>query len=412
MRNWAGNLTYSAAEVHEPATVAQVQAVVARSPQVRALGSRHSFNDVADTTGVHVSLARLAPVRALDTAARTVTIDGGVTYGTLAPWLHERGWALANLASLPHIGVAGACATGTHGSGAGNQGLAAAVRALQLVTAVGDVVDVDASSDPDAFAAMSVGLGAFGVVTGLTLAVEPTFDVRQRVVEDVAFDDVVDRFDEIMASGYSVSLFTTWGTDRVEQLWRKERTDAAPFDDTYGGRWADGPRHPIGGLDPTPCTEQLGAPGPWHERLPHFRLEHTPSSGDELQSELFVARADASAAIGVLRALGPSIARVLQISEIRIVAADEPWLSPACGRDVVAFHFTWDPTWEAVRPVLARIEDALAPFSPRPHWGKLTTLPGPTIRARVERWDDVAHQLGRWDPHGRFRNAHLTRLLA
>lgn len=412
MRNWAGNRTYAASSRQEPTSVAEVQAIVAGAPRVRALGSRHSFNGVADTDGAHVSLARLPRVVELDAAARTVTVDGGVRYGDLAPWLHERGWALANLASLPHIGVVGACATGTHGSGLGNQGLAAAVRGLELVTATGDMATVTPASDPDGFAAMVVGLGAFGVVTRVTLAVEPTYQVRQRVVVDVPFDAVTERFDEVMGSGYSVSLFTTWAGDRVDQLWRKERVDAMPIDDLYGGRPAPGPLHPIATLDATPCTAQGGVPGPWHERLPHFRLEHTPSNGDELQSELFVARADAPAAIAALRALAPELAPVVQVSEVRTVAADDLWLSPAYGRDVVAFHVTWVPSWEAVRPVLQRLEDALDPFSPRPHWGKLTTMPGPVVRSRVARWDDVARQLARWDPTGRFRNAHLDELLA
>ncbi len=409
-RNWAGNITYGAAAFHEPTTVAQVQAIVSSARRVRALGSRHSFNAVADTEGDHVSLAALERVVDIDVAARTVTVDGGIRYGELAERLHAAGWALANLASLPHITVAGACATGTHGSGVGNGGLATALRGLQLVTATGDLVDVTPGVDPDAFAAMAVGLGAFGIVTRCTLAIEPTYDVRQRIFEGLPFATAIERFDEVMAAGYSVSLFTTWGGDDIEQVWRKERTDRPAGAETFGATPATRPLHPIGALDATPCTTQLGVPGPWHERLPHFRLDHTPSSGDELQSELFVDRADAPEAMCAMRALGPALAPVVQISEVRTIAADDLWLSPAHGRDSVAFHVTWVPSWEAVRPVLALVEDALAPFGPRPHPGKLTTMTPAAVRAGIDRLADVERQLARWDPDGRFRNDHLSRL--
>ncbi len=416
-RNWARNIEYGAAQFHEPTSVAEVQSVVAVSAKVRAVGSRHSFNTIADTTGDQISLAALPRIVDIDAEAHTVTIDGGIRYGELATYLHEHGWALANLASLPHISVAGACATGTHGSGTGNGNLATAVRWMQLVAASGDLVELaPLDQDPELMGAMAVGLGAFGIVTRLTLAIEPTFAVSQRVYEHIPMQTAIDRIDEIMADGYSVSLFTSWRTESIEQLWRKQRVSGDDEDDgasspRFGGMPAIHDMHPIAELSAEPCTEQLGVVGPWHERLPHFRMGFTPSSGDELQSELFVARADAPGAMQTLVELGDELAPVLKVSEVRAVAADSLWLSPCYQRDCIAFHFTWIPSWVQVEPVLARVESALEPFAPRPHWGKLSTLSGSIIRSRFERMDAFEELVTEWDPAQKFRNAYLANVL-
>ncbi|MEP7045627.1 MAG: FAD-binding protein [Ilumatobacteraceae bacterium] len=417
-RNWAGNIAYEAAAFRAPATVAEVQSIVAAAAKVRGVGSRHSFNDIADTTGDQVSLAALARTVELDAVARTVTVDGGIKYGELANRLQAAGWALANLASLPHISVAGACATATHGSGSGNGNLATAVQAMEVVSATGDLVDISRDDDPQLMDAMSVGLGAFGIVTGLTLAVEPAFNVRQWVYERLPMTTAIAQFDDIMAAGYSVSLFTSWRPDEIEQLWIKKRVEPAREDtdaDAGSGRFGATPStaemHPITGLPAEPCTEQLGVAGPWHERLPHFRMGFTPSSGDELQSELFVARADAPMVMQTLIELHDVLAPVMKISEVRTIAADTLWMSPAYGRDCASFHFTWVPSWTDVQPVLARVESALAPFAPRPHWGKLSTLPGEVVRSRVERMTQFEALVAEWDPQGKFRNAYLDALL-
>jgi alditol oxidase len=420
-RNWAGNIAYGAAQFHAPASIAEVQSIVAGSTKVRGVGSRHSFNTIADTDGDQVSLSGLERVVEIDMQARTVTVDGGVKYGELATQLEANGWALANLASLPHISVAGACATATHGSGVGNGNLAAAVQALELVTASGDLVDVSRDDDPEMMDALTVGLGAFGIVTKLTLAIEPTYSVSQRVYEHLPTPTATDRLEEIMADGYSVSLFTSWRPDTVEQLWRKQRVNANGDDAKQVGG-VDSPRfgatpaphdmHPIARLPAEPCTEQMGVPGPWHERLPHFRMGFTPSSGEELQSELFVAGSDGPDAVRTLVGLHDELAPVLQISEVRAVAADTLWLSPCYQRDSIVFHFTWILSWPDVEPVLARMESALEPFSPRPHWGKLSTLGGGVLRSRFDRLGAFEQLVTEWDPTGKFRNAYLDHLFA
>lgn len=412
-RNWAGNVVYGAARVHQPATLADLQATIASAARVRALGSRHSFSSIADTEGDLVSLDALPRSIEIDPEARTVTVDGGIRYGELAVHLHDHGWALANLASLPHISVAGACATATHGSGARNGNLATAVRAVQLVVATGDLVDVSRLDQPEVMDAITVGLGAVGIVTLVTLDIEPAFAVRQWVYERLPMATALDRLDEIMADGYSVSLFTTWRHDTIEQLWCKERDqqDTQHGDgQRFGAIAATRNMHPIAELAAEPCTEQLGVPGPWHERLPHFRMGFTPSSGDELQSELFVARQDAPGAMRTIAGMAGVLAPVLKVSEVRAVAADGLWLSPCYGRDSIAFHFTWVPSWPEVRPLLAQLEEALEPFAPRPHWGKLTTLDGRTIGSRLQRFTAFAELLGAWDSLGKFRNAYLDDL--
>lgn len=409
--NWAGNVTYGARRVHRPSSVPEVQALVAASGRIRALGSRHSFSHLADTEDDLVDLSGLPPVIDIDPAASTVTVAAGVRYGEVATRLHAAGYALPNLASLPHISVAGACATATHGSGVGNGNLATAVRALEVVTGTGDVVTVDRDADRDRFRATVVGLGALGIVTSLTLDIVPAFDVRQHVYEDLPFKRLETSFAEIAACAYSVSLFTDWAGERVNQIWVKQRV-GDPDPDIPDARPASAPRHPIAGMPAGFCTEQLGVPGPWHERLPHFRIEFTPSSGEELQSEYFVPRTYAVPALAALQSVRDRVAPILHICEIRTVAADQLWLSPAYGRDSVAIHFTWVKNEPAVTAVLPMIEERLAPFRVRPHWGKLFTMDPEVLAGRYERLARFRSLREQYDPDGTFRNAFVDRYLA
>ena len=408
--NWAGNVRFSPRHWHRPSTVDELREAVRGAERIHAVGTGHSFSAIADGPGDLVSLAQLARRIDLDPENRQVTIDGGIRYGELAPYLHERGYALANLASLPHLTVAGAVATGTHGSGNRNQSLAAAVVALELVTADGGLVRLD-RDHPD-FAGAVVGLGALGVVSALTLRVEPTFEVTQQVYDNLPFERLTADFEEISASGYSVSAFTDWRGGSVNQLWLKRRVDAdepAPPHTWHGAVAADGQRHPLPGAPVDPATEQLGVPGPWYARLPHFRLEFTPSAGEELQSEYLLARSDAPAALRAIDGIRDLVASALQICEVRTVAADDLWLSMAYQRDTVGIHFTWRHDTAAVDPVLDELERVLAPFAPRPHWGKL--FHGNPAQ-RYPRWADFRDLRARYDPTGKFSNAMLDGLFA
>jgi xylitol oxidase len=330
-------------------------------------------------------------------------------YGELAGRLRDEGVALANLASLPHISVGGAVATATHGSGDANGNLATAVAGLELVCGTGELLTA-ARGDPG-FDGLVVGLGALGAVTRLTLDVEPAYQVRQRAFEGLAWAALFDHLDEVTSAGYSVSLFTHWGRT-VDQLWVKSRVTEAPEEvrgELFGAVAATQDRHPILGLDPVNCTRQLGVPGPWSDRLPHFRMGFTPSSGEELQSEYHLPREHAVAALEALLGLAGAIRPVLQVSELRSVAADRLWMSPQHGRDTLSVHFTWHKDWPAVRRVLAEVEAALAPFAARPHWGKLFLAEAADLAPRYQRLGDFAGLAGRLDPRGVFVNDWLRR---
>lgn len=426
--NWAGNVAFRADGVHRPTSLQQVQRLVAAGGKVRALGTGHSFNDIADTSGILVSLAELPHTLEIDTAAATVKVGASVRYAELGRWLHDRGYALPNLASLPHISVTGSVATATHGSGDSNANLATAVSALELVTAGGDLVSLSRDRDGDRFCGAVVGLGALGIVVGLTLDVRPAFDLRQYVYEGLPLEVLDDHFYDIVSSAYSVSLFTGWQDSRIDQVWVKHRIDQAgtwtasqdrpgkwpedPQPDWYGARPADGPRHPVPGMSAAHCTEQLGVPGPWFERLPHFRPDFTPSSsGAELQSEYLVPREHALAAVHAVRKVSDRLAPVLQICEIRTIAADDLWMSPCYQQDTVGLHFTWVKDIRAVLPVLTLLEERLVPFDARPHWGKLFTTPPERLRSLYSRLPDFHDLVRHFDPAGTFTNEFLDRHL-
>jgi alditol oxidase len=404
--NWARNLVFQAARLHRPTSVDELQRTVAASSHLRALGTGHSFNPIADCAGDQISVADLPPLFAIDAQRSTVTVSGGVRYGELAQYLHGAGYALRNLGSLPHISVAGACATGTHGSGVTNGNLATAVAALELVAATGDLVRLE-RGDAD-FAGAVVGLGMLGVVTSMTLDISPTFEVAQYVYDELPLADLLDNLDSTFSAAYSVSVFTNWRGPVVGQVWVKHRvadnTETANPNRWDAARLADGARHPVPGIDPVSCTQQGGVPGPWHERLPHFRLDFTPSSGDELQTEYFVARESAAAALQAVDEIKDLVAPVLQITELRTIAADELWLSPAYRRDCMAIHFTWIADFAAVAPVVAAVEERLAPYAARPHWGKVFSTAPKTVAALYERLDDFTALAAKFDPTGKFRN--------
>lgn len=410
-QNWARNYTYSAARWHYPKTVEQVQELVARCRKLKVLGTRHSFNSIADTPEDIISLEHFDRVAALDSERRTVTVEAGVRYGQLCRYLHEKGYALHNLASLPHISIAGACATATHGSGDNNGNLATSVSAMEMVTANGEVIVLSRERDSDKFEGAVVWLGGLGVVTKLTLDIFPTFDLRQNVYENLPLSRLENNFDAIFSSAYSVSLFTDWQSDRINQVWLKRRVaDSAPFTpepDFFGAQLATRQVHPIAGHPTEYCTEQMNISGPWHERLAHFRMDFTPSSGEELQSEYLVPRPQAFAAINAVAQLREQIAPLLQICEVRTIAADNLWMSPCYKQAGVGIHFTWKKNWEAVRKLLPLIEEKLAPFNARPHWGKLFTMSPAHLQSLYEKLLDFQSLLRFYDPQGKFRNAFL-----
>lgn len=412
--NWAGNLTYSTTNIEYPTSLDVIQQLVKKYDRVKVLGTRHCFNTIADTKDRFISLRDMNKIIALDEKAQTVNVEGGIKYGELAPWLNEKGYALHNLASLPHISVAGAITTATHGSGVKNGNLSSAVEALELVRADGSIVHLS-RKDADHFHAAVVGLGAFGVITKVTLKVQPTYGVQQYVYEQLPMAQLRKNFDAIMAAGYSVSLFTDWTSDHINEVWIKSQriADVAPVKpiDFFGARPATKNLHPIITLSAENCTEQLGVPGPWYERLPHFKMGFTPSSGKELQAEYFVPWSRAMDAILAIQNMGKAVSPHLFISEIRSIAADDLWLSPCYHQPCASIHFTLKQETEEVMKLLPMIEKTLAPFDAKPHWGKLFTIPAAKLTSLYPRMSDFKNLVAHYDPKGKFRNEFLQKNL-
>lgn len=408
--NWSENVEYLASSVAHPGSVEELAELVvgatAAKTRAKALGTRHSFTRVADTSGLQINTSKLDVSVLVDHAAMTATVPGGWTYGAVAAALEAEGVALANMGSLPHISLAGGTATGTHGSGDTNQILAAAISGLELVAADGSVRTLD-RSNPE-LAAVAVGLGAFGIITTMTLDVEPSYLIRQDIYRQTTWDVVLENLDEILASAYSVNLHCHYGTEEFRTIWEKSRATAnAPDvpDVAWGAeRWdtieIDGDR-----LNPATI------PGPWNERLPHFTPQGEPSGGgDELQTEYFVSRDDAVDALQALRNMGDAIDPHLRGSEIRSVKGDDLWLSPCVGRDCLSIGFTWKKHPAEVEALLPKVEAALEPFDPTPHWGKLFAFERDQLVDRFPRLDDFLALAADYDPDGLFSNDYLTRL--
>ena len=416
MRNWSGHVEFTSAGIESPPTTAELQWLVAGSDRIRALGTAHSFNAIADTIGVHVSVASLPGGIEIDAEQALAWVPAGMRYGEAARLLDAKGWAIPNMASLGHISVAGTIATGTHGSGDRNQTLSASVAGIELVTASGDLITIT-DGDPD-FEGSVVALGALGVTTRVLLRIQPRFEIRQYVFDGVTHAALLDGFDEVFASAYSVSYFTCWAPDLTGKIWMKRREGVdAPLtaEQLAGGSWmgghlADAKRHPLPEHEAIHCTEQLGELLPWHEALPHFKLDFTPSSGDELQTEYLVPRSEAVRLLGELESIAHRIHPHLHVSEIRTMRADNLWLSGANGRDTVGIHFTWKKVPDALA-LLPEIDAVLGGAAGRPHWGKLYAASPLSLIDRYPRFADFGALTRRMDPHGKFRNATLDALL-
>ncbi len=409
LTNWAGNLSYHSKNVYTPSTVAEVVETIKKCSKIRALGTKHCFNTIADTPENHISTAKLNKILALDKTQNTITVEAGIKYGDLCKYLDENGFALPNLASLPHISVAGACATATHGSGVKNGALATAVSALEIVNGKGEVINISRKNNPEEFAGVVVGLGALGVVTKLTLDLKPTFKMKQVVYQNLPMAALESNFEKIMSSGYSVSLFTDYTNKNISEVWIKSKSaDLNTIKpEFYGAKLASKNLHPIEALDAINCTEQMGVEGPWYERMPHFRMGFTPSSGKELQSEFFIPIDHAYKGLMAIEALKDKIVPHLMITEIRAIAADDLWMSPFYKKTCIAFHFTWKQEIPEVMALLPQIEKALEPFAPRPHWGKLFTLDPKTLQGRIEKLADFKTLVVKYDPDKKFINEFI-----
>ena len=411
--NWAGNYAYTG-RLHRPRDLDEAASIVRESRSARGIGSRHSFTDIADAADL-IDLTSLDRPPEFDADGRTIMVSGAATYSDIARSLAPHGAALRNLASLPHISVAGSIATATHGSGAAHGNLATSVTALEFITSSGEIVAVDRRT-PD-FDGMVVSLGALGLVTAVTLEVDFDYEIAQHVYDDLPLDKAVEQLGMILSAAYSVSIFTTFAGSlegQVGQVWLKRRTDGSDRSMAPGVAFLDAPaatmhHHPVPGHDASVCTRQLGLPGLWSDRLPHFRMGFTPSAGNEVQSEFFVDAVDGPMAFDALRLAANEFADRLMVGEVRAIAADELWMSPQYQRASVGFHFTWfaGDNDSAVRAV----EVALEPFAPRPHWGKFFHAAHFDPPASYEMFEDFNDLVTRFDPHGVFRNSWWQRVI-
>jgi xylitol oxidase len=408
MQNWSKNVDFNDRAFLQPESLAELQELVRSNAKLRARGTGHCFNEIANTSSYAINLSKMPRVIEVSASTNSAKVSSGLTYGELAPALHSQGWALNNLASLPHISTAGSISTGTHGSGIKNQNLANQVLSLDIVTAEGELRHIDRTNP--AFNALVVGLGLGGIVYQYELKIEPTFKVRQVIYPEIPLDVLQRNFDQIMGTAYSVSYFTDWSTAQVGNLWCKFR-DSEEIPESVGGIvQADKKYHPIPSVDPVACTDQLGESGDWHQRLSHFKLEFTPSVGEEIQTEFFVDRKDAAAAIEAVSKLGEEISPLLWITELRTMAADDLWLSGAYQRDTLAIHFTWKKDL-AIYPVIEKVEAALRPFNYRPHWGKVFTADGKYLISVYPKMSEFKALVEALDPASKFENTFTRRIL-
>jgi len=409
MQNWSKNVDFNDRDFLQPGSLAELQEMVRLNQKIRARGTAHSFNEIANTSSYAINLAKMPRVIEVNSEKSSIRVAAGLTYGELAPVLHSQGWALNNLASLPHISIAGSISTGTHGSGIKNQNLANQVLSLDIVTSEGELRHIDRTNP--ALSTLVIGLGLGGIVYQYELKVEPTFEIRQVIYPQIPFDILQRNFDQIMGTAYSVSYFTDWSSDQVGNLWCKFRDHEVIPESVGGISKAESKYHPIPSVDPTACTDQFGESGDWHQRLPHFKLEFTPSVGEEIQTEFFIDRKDAAAALGVLMQLSDVITPLLWITELRTIAADEIWLSGAYQRDTVAIHFTWKKE-DAIYSVIQKVEDALRRFNYRPHWGKVFTADAKYLSTVYPRMGEFKALILALDPSKKFENSFTRRIFS
>ncbi|MBE9466456.1 D-arabinono-1,4-lactone oxidase [Dyadobacter subterraneus] len=411
LKNWAGNLEYSTTKLYQAKSTEQVSEFVKKHNKFKVLGTRHCFNKIADSKDEFISLTQADELIEISADGKSVTVNSGLKYGQLSPVLDKKGYALHNLASLPHISVAGACATATHGSGNKNGNLSTAVSGMEIVTGMGETIKLTKEKDGQKFLAAVVNLGALGVVTKVTLDIQPTFEMNQYVYQNLPFSELKDNFEAIEAKGYSVSLFTNWQSRDIAEVWVKRKIEKGenykPDAELFGAKLATKNLHPIPELSAENCTVQMGVPGPWYERMPHFKMGFTPSSGVELQSEYFVPRKNAVDAIMAVYKLADQVGPHLLTTEIRTIAADNLWMSPCYKQDSVAIHFTWKQDWPNVSKLLPIIERELAPFNARPHWGKMFTMAPARLQSLYEKLPDFQNLIKEYDPQGKFRNGFL-----
>jgi len=410
MKNWAGNLTFSGKEYIEVDSISRLQSVVSKASGVKVLGTGHSFSDIADTTQTQISIKNLSNEIEIDSIKKVALVPAGMQYADVCRYLEKRGWALFNTASLGEITVAGAILTGTHGSGSYNPILSDCVEGIEMVLASGEIFNL-LREDSKEFSGFVVSLGALGVFTKLKLKIVESFSIKQFIYENIGMQSIAENFEAIFDKAYSVSYFSNWEKNTTGQIWMKflDDNNLAELPSVWlGGNIANANQHPVKTNDPSPCTDQMGVSGKWLYRLPHFKLDCSPASGDEVQTEYLVNRTYVREYIAGLSNIGDEIAARVYATEIRTIKSDDLWLSGAHGRQTVGFHFTWKKS-DSLHKFLPKVEEILGEHDGRPHWGKLFSTPRENLMGRYPKYSHFEELLKKYDPDKKFRNSFINR---
>ncbi|MFI0790154.1 D-arabinono-1,4-lactone oxidase [Streptomyces lydicus] len=425
-RNWAGNVTARPARSVAPSNteelVAAVRAAAEDGLTVKAAGTGHSFTPAAATDGLLIRPDRLTGVRAVDRAAGTVTVAAGTPLKHLNETLAAHGLSLTNMGDIMEQTVSGAAGTGTHGTGRDSASVAAQITALELVTADGSVLACSADENPDVFAAARLGLGALGVISELTFAVEPEFLLTARE-EPMGFDEVTDRFDELVTENehFEFYWFPHTGNCNTKRNNRSQGPAAPP------GRVSAWIEDELlsNGVFQVACAVGRAVPAAipgiakvssralsarTYTDIP-YKVFTSPRRVRFVEMEYALPRAAAAAALGELKALVErSDFRISFPVEVRTAPADDLVLSTASGRDTVylAVHMYRGTPYEAYFAAAERIMTA---HEGRPHWGKLHTRDAGYLAEVYPRFGEFTAVRDRLDPERRFSNAYLRRVL-
>jgi FAD-linked oxidoreductase len=424
--NWDRRQRCAPAVIAHPATAAELSSVLERAGHdhrtVRVAGSGHSFTALVPTDGVLLTLRRMNRVLAVDRGSGLVRVQAGIALHELNAELDRHGLALENLGDIDRQSLAGATATGTHGTGAGLRNLSSVVREVELMRADGETVSLTDDDDPDGWRAARVSLGALGVVTAMTLKTVPAF--RLRGVDGPApLDRTLERLDEL-AGAHDHFEFYWFPYSTTALLRRNDRTERAPtrrsatrahLEDIVlfnhglqafsllGRRWPK--------LIPRLNRIETRLAGSSDRVDSSYRIFCSPRLVRFTEMEYAIPRAQAACALdAVRRAIERHRFRVSFPIEVRFGAGDDALLSPAHARDTcyIAVHVFDAMEFE---PYFRTVEEIMDGFGGRPHWGKRHFQTAATLAPRYPEWERFAAVRARYDPDGRFANAEITRVL-
>lgn len=424
--NWGGTASCRPAEVEFPRSEEEIQAALKRAStggeRVKVAGSGHSFTDIACTGGRMLRLDGYDRVLEVDRERALVTVEAGISIFKLAQELAKHGLAFANLGDIGYQALAGAVSTATHGTGVKLGNLATQIAAMRLVLADGSTLDVSHASDPETFRAAQVSLGALGVISTITLQCVPAFTLHA-VEAPGRLEDVLEGFDEHARANDHYEFYWFPHTDRcitktnnrTDEPARPKGRTRAYLEDMFVANKVFGLISRVGRARPKMIPRLSRMVGAAISRTEYSdrsdRVFTSPRLVRFSEMEYAIPRADAPAAVREIRRMIDE--RGFRISfpiECRVVAPDDIFLSPSHGRETsyIAVHMFQGMPYE---PYFREVEAIMRGFGGRPHWGKLHFQTHQSLREVYPTWSRFAAVRARLDPHGRFSNAYLDRVL-